>query len=50
MRLIVEGVATYTELSTIIGVDEVLKMNALLDMRKDTEAYINHIYTKDIKK
>ena len=50
MRLIMEKVATFTELSTIISVSEMLKMNAFLDMRADSEAYSNYIYSKDLKK
>lgn len=45
-----EKMATYTELSTIISVSEMLKMVAILDMRKDSEEYTNYMYSKDLKR
>jgi hypothetical protein len=40
-RLIIEGVATYTELSTIIDYSECIKMNAILNMKNDMEKFLN---------
>jgi hypothetical protein len=37
LRPVLEGVVTYTEVSTILSLNDVIKINDLLDMKADIE-------------
>ncbi len=39
-RPIAEGVVTYTEVSTILSLDDLIKINAVLDMKRDLKQSI----------